>query len=116
MSAVLIDGKAVAAKINAETAAKVAELAARGKTTTLAVVLVGEDPASQVYVRNKIRTCGEVGIVSREVRMSADSTTEEVLAAVRALNEDPEVDGILVQSPPPPQVYEEKVIEAIDPD
>lgn len=116
MSAILIDGKSVAAKLNSETAAKVAELAARGKKTTLAVVLVGEDPASQVYVRNKIRTCGEVGIISREVRMSADSTTEEVLAAVRALNEDPEVDGILVQSPPPPQVDEEKVIEAIDPD
>lgn len=116
MSAVLIDGKSVAAKLNSETAAKVAELAAKGKQTTLAVVLVGEDPASQVYVRNKIRTCGEVGIISREVRMSADSTTEEVLAAVRALNEDPEVDGILVQSPPPPQVDEEKVIEAIDPD
>ena len=116
MSAILIDGKSVAAKLNAETAAKVAELAAKGKKTTLAVVLVGEDPASQVYVRNKIRTCGEVGIISREVRMSADSTTEEVLAAVRALNEDPEVDGILVQSPPPPQVDEEKVIEAIDPD
>ena len=116
MSATLIDGKAVAAKLNSETAKAVAELAKQGKTTTLAVVLVGDDPASQVYVRNKIRTCGEVGIISREVRMPAESTTEEVLAAVRALNEYESVDGILVQSPPPPQVDEEKVIEAIDPD
>ena len=114
--ATIIDGKAVAARLNAETALKVAELAAKGKKTTLAVVLVGDDPASQVYVRNKIRTCAEVGIISREVRMPATSTTEEVLAAVNALNNDPEVDGILVQSPPPPQVDEEKVIEAIDPD
>ena len=114
--ATIIDGKAVAAKLNQETAKLVAELAAKGKKTTLAVVLVGEDPASQVYVRNKIRTCGEVGIISREVRMSKDSTTEEVLEVVNALNNDPDVDGILVQSPPPPQVDEEKVIEAIHPD
>lgn len=116
MPGMLIDGKAVAAKLNAETAVAVAELAKQGKTTTLAVVLVGDDPASQVYVRNKIRTCGEVGIISREVRMPAESTTEEVLAAVKALNEDDSVDGILVQSPPPKHVDEEKVIEAIDPD
>ena len=116
MPGMLIDGKAVAAKLNAETAVAVAELAKQGKTTTLAVVLVGDDPASQVYVRNKIRTCGEVGIISREVRMPAESTTEEVLAAVKALNEDDTVDGILVQSPPPKHVDEEKVIEAIDPD
>lgn len=114
--ATIIDGKAVAAKLNQETAKLVAELAAKGKKTTLAVVLVGEDPASQVYVRNKIRTCGEVGIISREVRMSKDSTTEEVLEVVNSLNNDPDVDGILVQSPPPPQVDEEKVIEAIHPD
>ncbi|MBQ9088023.1 MAG: bifunctional methylenetetrahydrofolate dehydrogenase/methenyltetrahydrofolate cyclohydrolase FolD [Lentisphaeria bacterium] len=116
MMATIIDGKAVAAKLNQETAKLVAELAAKGKKTTLAVVLVGEDPASQVYVRNKIRTCGEVGIISREVRMSKESTTEEVLEVVNALNNDPDVDGILVQSPPPPQVDEEKVIEAIHPD
>ena len=114
--ATIIDGKAVAAKLNQETAKLVAELAAKGKKTTLAVVLVGEDPASQVYVRNKIRTCGEVGIISREVRMSKESTTEEVLDVVNSLNNDPDVDGILVQSPPPPQVDEEKVIEAIHPD
>ena len=116
MAATMIDGRAVAKAFKEEIAARTHKMIESGIVPHLAVVLVGENPASQVYVRNKIRTCGEVGIISREVRMSADSTTEEVLAAVRALNEDPEVDGILVQSPPPPQVDEEKVIEAIDPD
>jgi len=116
MSAQLIDGKAIALALNEETASLVAELGARGKKTTLAVILVGEDPASQVYVRNKIKACAAVGIESRHIVMPKTSTTEEVLAEVRKLNEDPDVDGILVQSPPPPQVDEEKVILAIDPD
>lgn len=116
MSAKLIDGKAISQELNNETAQLVAKLAESGKTTTLAVVLVGEDPASQVYVRNKIRACAEVGITSRQVTLSKDATTEEVLAVVRDLNNDESVDGILVQSPPPPQVDESAVIEAIDPD
>jgi len=116
MSAKLIDGKAISQELNNETAQLVAKLAESGKTTTLAVVLVGEDPASQVYVRNKIRACAEVGIISRQVTLSKDATTEEVLAVVRDLNNDESVDGILVQSPPPPQVDESAVIEAIDPD
>lgn len=116
MSAKLIDGKAISQELNNETAQLVAKLAESGKTTTLAVVLVGEDPASQVYVRNKIRACAEVGIISRQVTLSKDATTEEVLAVVRDLNNDDNVDGILVQSPPPPQVDESAVIEAIDPD
>ena len=116
MSAKLIDGKAIAAELNAETSQLVAELAAKGKKTPLAVILVGEDPASQVYVRNKIKACAATGIVSRHIVMPKESTTEEVLAAVRELNADSEVDGILVQSPPPPQVDEAAVIDAIDPD
>ena len=116
MSAKLIDGKAISQELNNETAQLVAKLAESGKTTTLAVVLVGEDPASQVYVRNKIRACAEVGIISRQVTLSKDATTEEVLAVVRDLNNDESVDGILVQSPPPLQVDESAVIEAIDPD
>jgi len=116
MSAKLIDGKAISQELNNETAQLVAKLAESGKTTTLAVVLVGADPASQVYVRNKIRACAEVGIISRQVTLSKDATTEEVLAVVRDLNNDESVDGILVQSPPPPQVDESAVIEAIDPD
>lgn len=116
MSAKLIDGKAIAAAINEETKAMISDLAARGKNTGLAVVLVGNDPASQVYVRNKIKTCEAVGIRSMHRFLPETATTEEVLALIDELNHDPEVDGILVQSPPPPQVDEAKVIEAISPD
>ena len=116
MSAKIIDGKAIAAQINAETKEIIASLKAQGKETALAVVLVGEDPASQVYVRNKVRTCEELGIRSIHKVLPATATTEEVLALIAELNNDPSVDGILVQSPPPPQVDEAKVIEAILPD
>ena len=116
MSAQIIDGKAIAAQINAETKEMIASLKAQGKETALAVVLVGEDPASQVYVRNKVRTCEELGIRSIHKVLPATATTKEVLALIDELNNDPTVDGILVQSPPPPQVDEAKVIEAILPD
>ena len=116
MAAKIIDGKAIAAEINRETAEIVAQLAAKGKKVGLAVVLVGEDPASCVYVRNKVRACAEVGIESRQVSMSADSTTEDVLKVIAELNADDSIHGILVQSPPPPQVDEAAVILAIDPD
>ena len=116
MSGRIIDGKAVAGEINAETKEAVLDLARRGKQTALAVILVGSDPASQVYVRNKVRTCGELGIRSVRRELPDTATTEEVLAVVRELNADREIDGILVQSPPPPQVDEARVIEAIDPD
>jgi len=116
MSGRIIDGKAIAAQINAETKEAVLDLAKRGKQTALAVILVGSDPASQVYVRNKVRTCGELGIRSVKRELPDTATTEEVLSVVRELNADPEIDGILVQSPPPPQVDEARVIEAIDPD
>ncbi|MBQ7209113.1 MAG: bifunctional methylenetetrahydrofolate dehydrogenase/methenyltetrahydrofolate cyclohydrolase FolD [Lentisphaeria bacterium] len=116
MSGNIIDGKAVAAQINAETAEAVLALKNKGKETALAVILVGSDPASQVYVRNKVRTCGELGIRSIKRELPETATTEEVLAAEEEFNRDPAVDGILVQSPPPPQVDEAKVIEAIDPD
>ena len=116
MSAQLIDGKAIANEINRETAAMVSELAKEGKKVGLAVVLVGEDPASCVYVRNKVRACGEVGIESKLVNMPADSTTEDVLKVIAELNADDSIDGILVQSPPPKQVDESAVILAIDPD
>ena len=116
MSAKIIDGKAISAQINAETKEMVSALKAAGKETALAVVLVGEDPASQVYVRNKVRTCEELGIRSIHKVLPATATTEEVLALINELNQDPTVDGILVQSPPPPQVDEAKVIEAILPD
>lgn len=116
MQAKIIDGKAIAQEINRETAAIVAKFAARGEKVGLAVVLVGSDPASCVYVRNKVRACAEVGIDSRRIELPETSTTEDVLKVVRELNADPTVDGILVQSPPPPQVDEAAVILAIDPD
>ena len=117
MSAKIIDGKAIAAQINQETARIAAELAEKaGRKVGLAVVLVGDDPASAVYVRNKVRACGETGIESRMIAMPATSTTEEVLKVIAELNADETVDGILVQSPPPPQVDEAAVILAIDPD
>ena len=117
MSAKIIDGKAIAQQINQETAQIAANLAARaGRKVGLAVVLVGEDPASTVYVRNKVRACGETGIESRMIAMPQDSTTEDVLKVIAELNADETIDGILVQSPPPPQVDEAAVILAIDPD
>ena len=117
MSATIIDGKAIAARINQETAEIAAKLAEKaGRKVGLAVVLVGDDPASAVYVRNKVRACGETGIESKMIAMPADSTTEDVLKVIYELNADDTIDGILVQSPPPPQVDEAAVILAIDPD
>ena len=117
MPATIIDGKSIALKINQETAAIAAKLAERaGRKVGLAVVLVGDDPASAVYVRNKVKACADTGIESKMIAMSASSTTEEVLQVIRELNADENIDGILVQSPPPPQVDESAVILAIDPD
>ena len=115
MTAQLLDGKALAAEIRAEVRTRVEELAGRGIHPALAVVLVGEDPASQVYVRNKIKACADTGIKSLEFRMSADTTEEALLAKIAELNADPEVDGILVQLPLPRQINAEAVISAIDP-
>jgi methylenetetrahydrofolate dehydrogenase (NADP+)/methenyltetrahydrofolate cyclohydrolase len=111
----LIDGKAVAAAVLEECRTEVAALKARGVTPGLAVVLVGEDPASQVYVGSKVRTCGDLGIYSRKIEMPAETTQEQLLKVVATLNADPAIDGILVQSPPPPHIDEEAVIRAIFP-
>ena len=81
----------------------------------LAVVLVGEDPASKVYVNSKVRKCGELGIHSEKIVLSSEATQEEVLDTVKNLNEDSRIHGILVQSPPPPQIDEEGIVRAIDP-
>ena len=91
-------------------------MAKAGRKVGLAVVLVGDDPASAVYVRNKVRACGETGIESRMIAMPKESSTEDVLKVISELNADENIDGILVQSPPPPQVDEAAVILAIDPD
>lgn len=116
MSAHIIDGKAIAAEINKETAERAAQLKAAGITPGLAVILVGDDPASQVYVRNKVRTCGEVGIVSRQITMPEDVTTADVIYEIEKLNNDPTIHGILVQSPPPKHIDEAALIDAISPD
>jgi methylenetetrahydrofolate dehydrogenase (NADP+)/methenyltetrahydrofolate cyclohydrolase len=115
MTATLIDGKAFAEGLRARIAGAVAGLAARGVVPGLAVVLVGEDPASQVYVRNKGRQTEEAGMRSLEHRLPADTRQDDLLALVARLNADPEVDGILVQLPLPSGLDPQSVIEAIDP-
>ena len=115
MAAKFIDGKAIAAEVNEETRRRVEALRAAGRIPGLAVVLVGDDPASQVYVNAKAKKCAELGIHSDKRVLPADATMEQVLELIGELNRDPRIDGILVQSPPPPQIDEEKVIAAIDP-
>ncbi len=115
MSTTLIDGKAVAAKIREGLVAEIAELKAQGKTPGLAVVLVGEDPASQVYVGSKVRACEELGLYSQKWELPADTTQEQLVELIHKLNADERIHGILVQSPPPPHIDEEAVILNIDP-
>ena len=108
-----IDGKALAAKVKAQVAEKAAKLP---RQPGLAVVLVGEDPASQVYVRGKEADCGECGIRSFPYRLPAETTQRELLDLIEKLNRDPAVDGILVQLPLPAQIDEKAVIDAIPPE
>jgi methylenetetrahydrofolate dehydrogenase (NADP+)/methenyltetrahydrofolate cyclohydrolase len=110
-----IDGAAVAAKVMEETKARIAALAKRGVRPGLAVVLVGDDPASRAYVRSKDRKAAELGLHSVKHELPADTTQATLLALVAELNADPAVHGILVQSPPPPQINEAEVVLAIDP-
>jgi methylenetetrahydrofolate dehydrogenase (NADP+)/methenyltetrahydrofolate cyclohydrolase len=116
MTATIIDGRAFAAGILAEVTAGTAALAASGVVPGLAVVLVGEDPASQVYVRNKARTTKEVGMTSFEHRLSADTSESALLTLVAALNADPAVHGILVQLPLPRHIETARVLDTISPD
>jgi len=112
----IIDGKAFAAGLRARIAEEIARIkAAHGLTPGLAVVLVGENPASQVYVRNKSRQTLEVGMRSFEHKLAAETTQQDLLALVARLNEDPAVNGILVQLPLPGQIDEQAVLDAIDP-
>ena len=110
-----IDGAAVAAKVMEETKARIAALAQRGVRPGLAVVLVGDDPASRAYVRSKDRKAAELGLHSVKHELPADTSQATLLALVAELNADPSVHGILVQSPPPPQINEAEVVLAIDP-
>jgi methylenetetrahydrofolate dehydrogenase (NADP+)/methenyltetrahydrofolate cyclohydrolase len=111
----LIDGKAVAAAVLAECKEEIHALQQLGIQPGLAVVLVGEDPASQVYVGSKVKTCAELGMYSEKIVLPAATTQEELLAVVHELNQDPAIHGILVQSPPPAHIHEEEIIRAIDP-
>lgn len=111
----LIDGKAVSAQMKKEIAEEVVQIKAKGgKTPHLAAVLVGHDGGSETYVANKVRTCEEVGFKSSLIRYENDVTEDEILACVERLNNDPDVDGFIVQLPLPKHISEQRVIEAID--
>lgn len=116
MQAQIIDGKALAAQVKAEAAAETAALKAKGVTPCLAVILVGEDPASQVYVRGKAKDCGDCGIDSRVIRLPEETTQAELLKLVGEIAADKAVNGILVQLPLPAHIDEKAVIDAIPPE
>jgi methylenetetrahydrofolate dehydrogenase (NADP+)/methenyltetrahydrofolate cyclohydrolase len=111
----IIDGKKTAARCLAKTADEIAALKRSGITPGLAVVLVGENPASVAYVRSKDKTCRELGMHSRKIELPADTPQDELLRLVAELNADPAIHGILVQSPQPPQIDEAAIVRAIDP-
>jgi methylenetetrahydrofolate dehydrogenase (NADP+)/methenyltetrahydrofolate cyclohydrolase len=115
MAARLLDGKSLAAQIRAEVKRKVTTLAQRGIHPGLAVILAGEDPASRVYVRNKMRACEETGVRSTFIELPASVSQVELLDRVRSLNEDRQVHGILVQLPLPKQINAARVLEAVSP-
>ena len=116
MTASLIDGKKIAADFRAELALRVARLREAGVVPNLAVVIVGDDPASHVYVRNKTFACEAIGMRSQTHKLAADTTQAQLISFVKRLNDDDTVHGILVQMPLPPQLDKHAVIEAISPD
>ena len=116
MQAQIIDGKILSAQVKAEAAAETAALKEKGVTPCLAVILVGEDPASQVYVRGKAKDCHDCGIDSRVIRLPEETTQAELLKLVGELAADKAVNGILVQLPLPAQIDEKAVIDAIPPE
>lgn len=116
MSAKLIDGKEISRIVRAELKLRVDTLIAKGIQPGLAVILVGDNPASQVYVNNKVKACGEAGVRSELIRLPLDVSQDELLARIRALNVDPAIHGILVQLPLPPQCDNGAVVDAIDVD
>src|SRR5712692_6089506 len=115
MPATILDGNKIAAEIRGEVAASVKSMSAAGICPGLAVVLVGNNPAYEIYVRGKVKSCEEVGIYSEQHTPSASVTTEELLELVADLNRRDEIDGILVQLPLPAQVDSKKVLQAVDP-
>ncbi|MEL5988836.1 bifunctional methylenetetrahydrofolate dehydrogenase/methenyltetrahydrofolate cyclohydrolase FolD [Kurthia gibsonii] len=115
MSSQLINGKEISNTIRTGIQKEVQDLIAKGITPGLAVILVGEDPASHTYVANKEKACKELGIYSKLIKLPEDTTEEDLLAQIKQLNEASEIDGILVQLPLPKQINEQKVIETISP-
>ena len=115
MTARLLDGNALAQQLRAGFRERIAQLAVHGVVPGLAAILVGDNPASQVYVRNKVNACAEIGMVSERIVYPADTEPSVVLARVRELNADPTIHGILVQLPLPPQFDVDTVLEAISP-
>lgn len=115
MSAQIIDGKAIAKEIREEIKSKVKKLQRKGFVPGLAVILVGDDPASQVYVNNKAKACQECGIKSQVIRMPGTTSEEELLQLIEQLNQNNDVHGILVQLPLPHHISEKVIIEAINP-
>ena len=111
----ILDGKSIAAAVLEECRAETLEMLEKGIRPGLAVVLVGSDPASQVYVGSKARTCADLGFYSVKIELPAETTQEELLQVVRNLNADASIHGILVQSPPPKHIDEDAVIREIDP-
>ena len=111
----LIEGRAIAEKVYADLHGEIAELKKSGRTPGLAVVLVGDNPASRAYVRSKDKMCRDLGLHSVKLELPADTTQEELLARVGELNRDPAIHGILVQSPPPKQIDEADIVRALNP-
>lgn len=115
MSAVRMDGKALSAKVRASILEEVEGLKKNGVTPGLAVIIVGNDPASEIYVRNKEKACAECGFYSEKYALPAETTQEELLGLIAQLNQSPQVSGILCQMPVPKHISEQAVIDAIDP-
>ena len=115
MTATILDGKKFRDEIQSELLQQIADLKGAGVTPGLAAVLVGENPGSQIYVRNKVKACETLGLYSERIDRSKDTTTEELLELVSALNCNDQIDGILVQLPLPPQVDTKRVLMAVDP-
>ena len=115
MAATILDGNRIAGEIRAEVASEVKSLATAGMRPGLAVILVGHNPASEIYVRGKVKSCEEVGIYSEKLTPPDSISTQELLQLVQELNKRDEIDGILVQLPLPPQVDSKKILMAVDP-
>jgi methylenetetrahydrofolate dehydrogenase (NADP+)/methenyltetrahydrofolate cyclohydrolase len=116
MTARIIDGKAIAQEVRAEWKLRADALKARGVTPGLAVIIVGEDPASKVYVANKVKACAELGLHSEHIALPADASEATLLAKIAELNGNPKIHGILVQLPVPKHIDSNKVLQAISPD